>query len=172
VPAVPSLDWARAHETGSRPPRGRTSASDCWLNPSWTPSPDGTLNRPRGTSLERRLSGWIRTTGGPPAHHAGPAPTAAASLPRRTATLMAATGTQYRLDRPTRVAPAVPVNLPAGHWQASGSPRGPGHGWVLLEFGKPDHPADPCDTLAGPDGKNDKSRSRKPAAMSVPRHTH
>ncbi len=37
VPAVPSLNWARAHETGSRPPpRCRTPASDRWLNPSWT----------------------------------------------------------------------------------------------------------------------------------------
>jgi hypothetical protein len=104
------------------PPRGRTPASDRWLNPSWTLSPGGTLNRPRGTSLER-LSGWIRTTGGPPAHQARPAPTAAAYLPRRKATQMGATGTQYRLGRPTRVAPAVPVNLPAG--QASGGPRGP-----------------------------------------------
>ncbi len=121
MPAVPSLNWARVHKTGSRPPRGRTPASDRWLNPSWTPSPGGTLNRPRGTSLER-LSGWIRTTGGPPAHKAGPAPTAAAYLPRRKATRMEATGTQYRLGRPTRVAAAVPVNLPAG--QASGGPRG------------------------------------------------
>ncbi len=34
VSAVPStqLQWARAHETGSRPPRGRTPASDRWLN--------------------------------------------------------------------------------------------------------------------------------------------
>ena len=107
---------------GVGPPRGRTPASDRWLNPSWTLSPCGTLSRPRGTSLER-LSGWIRTTGGPPAHKAGPAPTAAAYLPRRKATRMGATGTQYRLGRPTRVAPAVPVNLPAG--QASGGPQRP-----------------------------------------------
>jgi hypothetical protein len=32
VSAVSSLKWARAHETGSRPSRGRTPASDRWLN--------------------------------------------------------------------------------------------------------------------------------------------
>jgi hypothetical protein len=50
---------------GSRTYTGRTPASDCWLNPVGHHSPGGMLNHPRGTTLER-LSGWIRTTGGPP----------------------------------------------------------------------------------------------------------
>ena len=120
VPAVPSLNWARAHETGSRTSRaGRRpviggSTQVGHLHPAGR-------YRPRGTSLERP-SGWIRTTDGLHARKAGPAPTAFAYQPRRKATRMGATGTQYRHGVPTRVAPAVSVNLPAG--QASGGPRG------------------------------------------------
>ncbi len=74
------------------------------LNSSWTPSPGGTLNRPQGTSLEG-LSDWIRIIGGPPARNAGPAPTAAAYQPRRKATRMGATRTQYRPGQPTTSSP-------------------------------------------------------------------
>ena len=60
VLAVPSLNWARAHEIGSRTTSGRSSARDRWLNSCWTPFATARRSRPRGTSLER-LSGWIRT---------------------------------------------------------------------------------------------------------------
>ncbi len=60
--AVPSLDWARAQETGSWDHKEQTPTRDRWLNlnSSWTLSARWTLNRPRGTSLEG-LSGWIQT---------------------------------------------------------------------------------------------------------------
>ncbi len=41
-------------------PQAQTPARDRWLNPSWTLSLGGTLNRPRDATLEG-LSGWIRT---------------------------------------------------------------------------------------------------------------
>ena len=59
--------------------------------------------QPSTGHLLERLSGWIRTTGRLPALRAGPAPTAAASIPRRKATRMGATRTQYHLAWPTRV---------------------------------------------------------------------
>ena len=149
MPAVPSLNWAWAHETGSRYLRDRTPARDRWLNSSWTPSPGGTLNRPRGTSLEG-LSGWIRIIGGPPARNAGPAPTAAAHTYHGGRRLgWVPLGRSTDPASLPQVAPAVPVNLPAG--QASGDP---GHGWSLPEPRESDHPVDPASCLRAQHGKH------------------
>jgi hypothetical protein len=149
-------------------PLDRTLARDRWLNSSWTPSPGGTLNCPRGTSLED-LSGWIRIIGGPPARNARPAPTAAAYLPRRKATRMGATRTRYRPGRPTTCSPGGTSEPPGG----TGLRRphsGPGHGWSLPEPRESDHPADPGLMPAGP-GWQALHRVQS-VAICTPRPTH
>ena len=112
----------------------RTPTRDRWLNSSWTLSPGGTLNRPRGASLEG-LSGWIRTIRrAARAQYRARASRGCALKPPRRATRMGATRTQCRPGRPTITGPGPGgISGPPGRTGLRQPHSGPGHGRSLPE---------------------------------------
>jgi hypothetical protein len=148
------------HSTGPGPTRqgvgptwGRAPASDRWPNQVGHLHPAGCLIVRGAPPLSASQAGFGLPEGCL-APLAGPAPTAAASTPRRKATLMGATRTQYHLAWPTR------VGTKRYQWTSRRDrpPAAPGTAGPPSGSEMPDHPAGPLQHACGlRDGKFYKS---------------